>query len=60
MRRMLVLLVIGIALGYWIGFQDAQTNTHNVVSRLVQHVTDRNRSRFDANNVDSKMDSLSR
>jgi hypothetical protein len=60
MKKILVLLALGVALGYWLGFQDAQTNTDNIVVRLVHRTGGANRAHFEANNVDKKLDSLTR
>lgn len=60
MKKALLLLVIGVAVGYWLGFQDAQTNRDNIVVRIVQGTGGSNRANFRGMNVDKKLDSLSR
>lgn len=36
--KKILLFVVGIAAGYWIGWQDAQVNDVQVVSRIVTRV----------------------
>ena len=60
MKKALFLLVVGIAVGYWLGFQDAQNNTDNIVVRIVQTTGGSNRKNFRGPNVDRELDSLSR
>jgi hypothetical protein len=38
MFRVLVLLIVGIAIGYTLGFKDAKTHTKPIISRLVERV----------------------
>ena len=56
MPMKLVLLLIGLAAGYSLGFKDAQVNKEDVVSRTV----DRLRQRGDkySNDIDGQMDKL--
>jgi uncharacterized membrane-anchored protein YhcB (DUF1043 family) len=35
MFRIIMAIVIGIAIGYFVGFKDAQTNRQNVVERVI-------------------------
>lgn len=35
--RLLVLLV-GLVIGYWVGFKDAQGNEHMIVTRIIERV----------------------
>jgi hypothetical protein len=35
MLRVIVLLIVGIAIGYFLGFGDAQSHDDNIVKRLV-------------------------
>jgi hypothetical protein len=53
MKKMLFVLVIGVAAGYFVGFDDAKSHKNNVVTRLVHRVGGSNRSRFD-NDLDRK------
>lgn len=54
MARLLFLLLIGIALGYALGFQDAKMHDDNVVTRLVERAGGSTRARV-SSDVDSKM-----
>jgi len=55
--RYLVLLAIGLGVGYGLGFQDAKQNDKNIVSRLVDMVggSTRDKLRTDA---DAQMDKV--
>lgn len=57
MKKTLLLLVIGLAAGYWWGFNDAQTNTDNVVVRITNHIGGTNRDKMKTN-PDGQLDSL--
>ena len=59
MKKMLFVLVIGVAAGYFVGFDDAKSHRHNVVTRLVHRVGGSNRSRFD-NDLDRKAEQADR
>lgn len=59
MKKALVLLVVGVAVGYWWGFTDARTYHADVVTRLVQRVGGRTRSAL-GTNTDHLLDSLER
>lgn len=59
MRKVLVLLVVGVALGYWWGFRDAQVNDRDIVSRIVSQVGGSTRSDV-RNDPDHMLDSLER
>jgi hypothetical protein len=59
MRKVLLFLVIGIAAGYWWGFNDAMVNSDNVVVRLINRAGGQTRERL-SNNVDGRLDSLER
>jgi len=60
MKKALVLLAVGVMLGYWFGFQDAQTHSDNIVVRIVNGTGGANRANFRGTNVDKQLDSLSR
>lgn len=51
----IVLIVIGICIGYFMGFSDGRTHKRNVVQRVVAHV---GIGGSGANNVDSMMDKV--
>lgn len=57
MRKILLLLAIGVAIGYWWGFKDAKVNEHDIVSRLVSRAGGATRGNV-TNNTDRLMDSL--
>lgn len=51
--------MLGLALGYWIGWQDAQVNDVQVVSRLVTRVGGDHRANM-VTDVDSQMEEAER
>jgi hypothetical protein len=53
--KLLFVLAIGVALGYNLGFKDAQTYKKNIVARVVDRVGGSNRDNFTVNNVDKQM-----
>jgi hypothetical protein len=57
MRKVLVLLGIGMAAGYFIGFKDASAHEKNVVHRLVARVRGDMEGKV-GNDVDAVMDRL--
>jgi hypothetical protein len=57
MLKYLILLVIGVAVGYGLGFQDAKQNDENVVARLVSAVGGSSREKV-RTDVDATMDKL--
>jgi len=57
MLKYVILLVIGVCVGYGLGFQDAKQNAQNVVARLVTRVGGSNRDNVKAD-VDGQMDKL--
>jgi hypothetical protein len=59
MFRFLLILVVGIAIGYFIGFGDGQTNDKNVVVRTIDRVGGTARDRV-GNDIDSKYDKVGR
>ncbi len=59
MRKALVLLAIGVALGYAWGWRDAQVNETDIVSRIVSQVGGSTRGEL-KNDPDHMLDSLSR
>ena len=50
-------LIIGISIGYFYGFADAQKHKQNVVSRTVDKVGGKNRDRF-RNDIDTKTENV--
>jgi hypothetical protein len=59
MRKALVLLAIGVALGYTWGWRDAHVNEDDIVSRIVSQVGGSTRGEL-KNDPDHMLDSLSR
>ena len=59
MRKALLLLAIGVALGYTWGWRDAQVNDLDVVSRIVSQVGGSTRGEL-RNDPDHLLDSLER
>lgn len=59
MRKVLVLIAIGVALGYTWGWRDAQTNERDVVTRIISQVGGSTRSEL-RNDPDHLLDSLQR
>ena len=57
MLKYVILLVIGICVGYGLGFQDAKQNDLNVVARLVEQVGGSNRENVKSD-VDAQMDKV--
>lgn len=57
MLKYVILLVIGICVGYSLGFQDAKQNDQNVVARLVTRVGGANRENV-RTDVDAQMDKV--
>jgi hypothetical protein len=59
MKRMIICLAIGAALGYWWGFSDAQVNKHDIVTRAVDRVGGKTRSAV-RNDLDRVSESIDR
>ena len=57
MKKMLMFVIIGIAVGYFIGFSDAHAHQDTVVKRLVDRVGGISRDRM-PNDIDAQMDRL--
>lgn len=57
MFKYVFVLVIGISIGYFYGFDDAKKNDENVVERTVERVGGKNRGQYN-NDVDKRMDNL--
>jgi hypothetical protein len=57
MKKALVLLLIGMAVGYWWGYTDANTYGADVVTRMIQHTGGKTR-RSVGSNADRLMDSV--
>jgi hypothetical protein len=59
MFRVLLILAVGIAIGYFIGFGDGQTNEKNVVVRTIERAGGTARDRV-GNDIDAKYDKVGR
>ena len=57
MFKVLFLIVIGVAIGYFVGFNDAQKHDANVVQRLVARAGGAARGKLD-NDIDAKMEKV--
>ncbi|MCC6316447.1 MAG: hypothetical protein IT361_02060 [Gemmatimonadaceae bacterium] len=57
MKKSLFLLVLGVAAGYQIGWQDAQTHTESVVRRVIAQVQGTTKGKY-GNDVDAQMERL--
>ena len=57
MKKTLFLLVVGVAIGYWLGWGDAQTNTDNALVRVVNRVGGKHRADL-RSDPDRQLDSL--
>jgi hypothetical protein len=55
MKKLVVLFIAGIVIGYFYGFHDAKSHRDNVVRRVVSTVGGSNRSKF-SNDMDAKME----
>ena len=59
MMRILLILLVGAALGYGYGFRDAQTNEKTVVARVLDRLGGDARQ-YSSNDVDRQMNRLER
>jgi hypothetical protein len=59
MKKALLLLAIGLAVGYWLGFNDAQNNTDDIITRLVTRTGGSTRDAVQSN-ADRMLDSVER
>jgi len=57
MLKFAIVLVIGIAIGYFYGFGDAKKNDDHIVTRLVERVGGSSRGKY-STDVDKKMEAL--
>lgn len=55
MKKLVVLFIAGITIGYFYGFQDAKSHRDNVVRRVVSSVGGSNRDKL-SNDLDAKME----
>ena len=59
MFRILFILAVGIAIGYFVGFGDAQTHDKNLVGRTIERIGGSARDNV-GNDVDKKYDKIGR
>lgn len=59
MTRLVVVLLIGLALGYFYGFADAREHSDNVVTRIVNSVGGKHRGSYQTD-IDARMRSVER
>jgi hypothetical protein len=59
MLRTLLLIAVGIAIGYFVGFGDARKHSQNVVERLVDRAGGAMRDSL-RNDIDARVDRASR
>ena len=57
MFKFVFVLVVGISIGYFYGFDDAKKHAENVVTRVVDRVGGSNRGKYN-NDVDKQMENL--
>ena len=57
MKKVLFLLLVGVVLGYWLGFNDAQLNNENIAVRLINRAGGKTRETV-RSNTDRELDSL--
>lgn len=59
MFRVLFLLAVGIAIGYFIGFGDAQTHEKNIIGRTIERAGGSARDKV-GNDIDARYDKVGR
>lgn len=59
MLRVLFFIVIGIAIGYFLGFSDAQEHEKNIIGRTMERVGGSARDNV-GNDIDKKYDKIGR
>ena len=57
MFKFVFVLVVGISIGYFYGFDDAKKHDDNVVTRVVDRVGGSSRGKYN-NDIDKQMDKL--
>lgn len=58
MMKFVLVLSVGVAIGYGIGFRDAQANHRTIVARMIERVGGSNRENFD-NDLDRRTEAAS-
>jgi hypothetical protein len=59
MRKGILIIIIGVSVGYWLGYKDARNHDESVVTRVVQRVGGDSRQYFKTD-VDGRMERLER
>ena len=59
MFKLIVVLAIGVCIGYFVGFGDAKTHDENVLKRIVSSVGGGTRGAV-GNDIDAKMEKVSK
>ncbi len=59
MLRVVIILAVGIAIGYFVGFRDARVNQKNIVERVIDRVGGDARGGV-SNDVDRQFEKLAR
>lgn len=59
MKKLVLLFIAGVVVGYFYGFSDAKSHRDNVVRRVVATVGGSNRSKL-SNDVDAKVEAAER
>jgi hypothetical protein len=59
MFRVLLILFVGIAIGYFMGFGDAQTHDKNVIGRTIERIGGSSRDKV-GNDIDARYDKVGR
>ena len=59
MKKAILLILLGLAAGYWVGFTDAQTHKRHIIARLVDRTGGGSRDRV-RNDIDGTMERLER
>ncbi len=57
--RLLLILALGVAIGYFVGYHDARTHTKHVVERVLDRVGGGARKNLD-NDADRRLEGLTR
>ena len=58
MMKFLLVLSLGVAIGYGVGFRDAKVHGRSIVTRTVERIGGSNRENFD-NDLDGRTEAVS-
>jgi hypothetical protein len=59
MIRLLMILLVGVAIGYFVGFRDAQRHKQDIVERTIEKIG-AERKRGSANDADEQFERIAR